>query len=611
MKKAFLLLVVWHGWAAYAQDMEWNKCIGGSLNDFGTTIRNRGDTNLIFFGSTYSTNGDVKGNHGQKDAWLLTLNTAGDIVRQRCIGGSYDDEGNSLQLLPGGRLLVGVTTESGDGDIAGHKGGSDMWIAQLSKEGAIDWQQTLGGSYGEGLHTVIPTADSGYLAVGYTFSNDGDVSGLHGPENYVSDAWIVKLNKHREVQWQTCFGGTDSDGAYDAVALDNGDLVVAATCNSRDFDVTNTKGNRDIWLIKYDSAGNQLWKKNYGGSYDEGVFSIARTRDNGLIVCGYSYSSDGDLTGHYKGTTSTDFEDGWVFYTDADGNLLWQKNLGGTGSDIFNHVTVVEDGFLLTGETNSQDGDVGGTRGYKDYWLVKIDEAGNTVWQQTRGSSSFDFGNASCVLADGAIVVNGTITASGGDVECTKSNTNAWLVKLTPAVLANIFLQVHAAAQPAGVLLTWSATNTGHNAFFTIEKSRDAVHFGATGTVAVSQPAPSTHRYAFTDKHPFTGAAYYRLKLTNADGAWVYSNIVAVTTAAPASMIVQPNPAPNGKFLVDLGEMKKNISLVITNGRGATVYRKQIASGAVVSILLHQPAGMYYIQVHFDGGKQWGKILLK
>ena len=107
-----------------------------------------------------------------------------------------------------------------------------------------------------------------------------------------------------------------------------------------------------------------------GGTNDDGANAIHQTSDGGYIVAGFSKSNDGDVTGH-QGNTTTD--DNWIVKLDGNGNIQWQKSLGGTLNDVANSINQSSDGgYITAGSSSSNDGDVSGNHGSNDYWVVKL-----------------------------------------------------------------------------------------------------------------------------------------------------------------------------------------------------------------------------------------------
>ena len=147
--------------------------------------------------------------------------------------------------------------------------------------------------------------------------------------------------------------------------------------------------------LKTTAQPNIQWLKNYGGLNTDKAYSIKQLPDNGYIVVGESNSNSGDVSGHHGPIDSSDY---WVARLDAAGNIVWQRSYGGSHNDIAVSVYLTNDGgFIIAGYSDSQDGDVtdhpNGTISfdcavcepvprYPDVhtWLVKIDGAGNINW---------------------------------------------------------------------------------------------------------------------------------------------------------------------------------------------------------------------------------------
>jgi hypothetical protein len=156
-----------------------------------SSIEQTSDGGYILSVSTLINTGNVSGNHGGQDCWIVKLSASGTIQWQKCLGGSATDFTESILQTTDGGYLVLCNTSSNDGDVTGNHGGLlDAWIVKLNASGTILWQKCLGGSSEEEIFSMIPTSDGGYLLSGGTVSNDGDVSGNHGS----SDIWILKLN---------------------------------------------------------------------------------------------------------------------------------------------------------------------------------------------------------------------------------------------------------------------------------------------------------------------------------------------------------------------------------------------------------------------------------
>ena len=134
----------------FAQDpsVKWQKCLGGIRDDFGHSMIKTSEGGYILAGETYSYDGDVNGNHpdGHSDFWVVKLNSLGNIEWQKCLGGNEEDGAYSvIQTSDGGYAVAGYT-RSDSGDVIGKHGVTDIWVVKLNTVGDIVWQKCLGGS---------------------------------------------------------------------------------------------------------------------------------------------------------------------------------------------------------------------------------------------------------------------------------------------------------------------------------------------------------------------------------------------------------------------------------------------------------------------------------
>jgi len=431
VKKRFLLitiifmLFILEGFAAYeyVPRMEWGKTLGGSDDEECRSVCQTTDGGYVIAGYAYSYDGNVSGNHGEKDFWIVKLDEKGNIVWQRCLGGSMDDEAyDVIQIDDGGYLVVGMTF-SNDGDVKGKHGNSDFgdaWVVKLSEEGKILWQRCLGGMSNDVVYRVIQTGDGGYVLVGGTDSNDGDVRGNHG-ESW--DGWMVKLDKDGNILWQRCLGGRNDDELYNVQKVKNGYIVVGYTY-SYDGDVTINKGAEDLWILKLDEQGKIQWGKTLGGSNNDVAWSVEEIKDGGYIVVGWTYSKDKDVEGNHGES------DAWIIKLDEMGNVEWKKCLGGSKLDwLYSVQKLSDDIYVMVGGTSSSNGDVKGNHGYHDWWVILLDKDGNVLWQKCLGGN--DDEEAFCVqrTRDKGFVVVGYTYSYDGDVTGNHGGEDFWIVK--------------------------------------------------------------------------------------------------------------------------------------------------------------------------------------
>lgn len=279
--------------------IEWQKVLGGATGcDFANAIQSTADGGYIFVGHTESTDGDVTSNAGETDVWIVKLSAGGVLQWQKTIGGTKSDFAYFLQSTSNGGYIAAGYTNSNDGDVNGNHGDADAWVVKLSGSGTIQWQKLIGGSNQDIARSVQLTADGGYIVAGSTKSNNGDVSGNHGE----ADAWVVKLSSTGGIEWQKALGGSSEDIARSVQPTADGGYIVAGSTTSNDGDVRGNHGGQDAWVVKLNNNGIFQWQKSLGGTNNDYVNSIQTTADGGNIVAGQTISSNGDVSGNHGAT---------------------------------------------------------------------------------------------------------------------------------------------------------------------------------------------------------------------------------------------------------------------------------------------------------------------
>ena len=408
--------------------IEWQKSFGGSGDDNCSSVWQTKDGEYIIGGWTNSIDGDVTGNHGQFDYWIVKLNSTGTIQWQKSIGGTYGEYAFSLEQTSDDEYIISGNTRSDDGDISGNHSGNtmtDAFIVKLDQSGSMQWKKCFGGSKLDNGNSIRQTKDGGFVMAGSTTSTDDDITSNHGAEDY----WIVKLSSAGNIEWQKCYGGTGSEAAYSIEQTDDGGYIVCGNSNSSDGDVTANHGGNDYWVVKLKSDGSIDWQKSYGGSANDNARSISIT-SGGYVIAGYSSSNDGDVSGNHGKI------DYWVIKINSTGQLQWQKTLGGSGNDIASSLQETADkGFVISGQSMSSDGNITGHQGSADTtdcWIVKLNQSGDMQWQKSIGGTSYDMGNSIRQTMDGGFIAAMQSSSVNGDVTGNKGKMDYWVVKLSP-----------------------------------------------------------------------------------------------------------------------------------------------------------------------------------
>ncbi|TYB79909.1 hypothetical protein ES674_03935 [Bizionia myxarmorum] len=349
--------------------LQWSKTYGGSGDDRGEKIIQTQDGGFVILGYSDSADGDLTDNAGAQDYWLAKLDSNGNLLWQKSFGYLGADRGKSvLETTDGGYFLTGildVTASGGAGntrDASSRHAGGDYWALKLDSQGTIDWSKYYGGSFTDTPFDAIETADSGYIIVGSSDSDDVDIANNIGDYDF----WVVKISNSGAIIWEKNFGGTQIDEARGIINSADGNFLIIGDTRSNDIQVSNNLGAADLWLIKISSEGNLLWEKTYGGSNFDVGRSISKGNKNTFILSGSSRSANGNLNSN-KGQN-----DAWFLKIDANGTVIKQKSVGGSAIDYcYNAIELNDDTIIAVGESSSSDGDILENKGFSDLLIIK------------------------------------------------------------------------------------------------------------------------------------------------------------------------------------------------------------------------------------------------
>ena len=261
---------------------KWDKTFGGSNQQYAQGIVEGSDGKYVVAGYTNSNDGDVSGNHfvGRYDFWVIKLDTAGNLIWQKCFGGTGEEKAYAIQSTLDGGYIVAGKDSSSDGDITTYKGSFDGWVIKLDSAGTLQWQKSFGGSGNDVFHAITVNADGTYTLAGYTYSNDGDVTGNHGN----ADAWVVRIDGAGNLLSQHCYGGTAEDRGYTIEQSPDNAFIVGGYTLSNSGDVSYNNGIIDGWLIKTDTALNLVWEKTMGGSGNDVCMAVAVLSESRFVA---------------------------------------------------------------------------------------------------------------------------------------------------------------------------------------------------------------------------------------------------------------------------------------------------------------------------------------
>jgi hypothetical protein len=371
----------------------WQRCYGGSDDDWANSLEMTYDGGCILAGMTRSNDGDVSGNHGWMDAWILKLSPSHQVEWQRCFGGDQIDEAYDVQqTLDGGYVVVGGTRSS-NGDITENRGGEDYFVLKLGPDGSKEWVRTYGGSLDDRAVSVVQAHDGGYLVCGYILSDDGDVLFNHG----AADIWVLKLDANGDPKWQMPIGGTDWDIPEAMIQTKDYGFIVAGHSYSENGDVTCHQAGNQIWVVKVSPTWSLQWDLCLPGKT---AHSVIAAYDTGYIVGGE------DLAGN-----------GVIYRLDREGGMKWHQNLNGA---VYGLRETLSCTIMTTGQGNTEDS----CRSAINYQLAELDADGIVHSEESFGGQANDWARAITLTYDGGIMAAGGTMSDDCDVE---GNHNAYL----------------------------------------------------------------------------------------------------------------------------------------------------------------------------------------
>ena len=272
-------------------------------------------------------------------------------------------------------------------------GGSDIWLIKIDPTGLIEWNTYFGGTNTDQGGQVQQTTDGGYILIGNSdFSGNGD-----------QDIWLIRTNSQGDSLWTKSFGGTDLELGVDIQVLEDGGFILLGSTESFG------NGGSDVWLIKTDSEGDTVWTKTFGDNSSDYGKSILKTSDGGYIIRGVTESFG------YGNTALV------LIKIDSTGNKIWDNAFGGSNGEGGNALRETNDG----GHVLICHSYVHGNSAY-DIWLIKIDGNGSVDWTKTFGGINHDHGFSVLQAIDGGYILAGSTHNFGhGDIK----SSDVWLIK--------------------------------------------------------------------------------------------------------------------------------------------------------------------------------------
>lgn len=406
------------------------KTFGGTKNESGNKVIRTNDGGYAVIGYTQSNDGDIENKIDESfDYWLLKFDLNNQLQLSKTCGGNSNDRASDIiQTSDNGFALIGFSF-SNDGNVTSNAGIQDFWLIKLDTSGDISWEKSFGFSGLDRGISIIETNDNGYLLIGEL---DVTASGGEGNSKYFTskghaggDYWAIKLDSYGNKQWSKFYGGTFTDTPNDVVQTIDNNYIIVGSSDSVDVDITNNKGSYDFWVIKISETGSLIWEKSFGGTEIDKAYGITTTNDGNYLIIGDTRSSDQDVSNNYGAA------DLWLIKITPNGDLLWDKSLGGSNFDSGSAISKTHDGsFILSGNSRSSNGNLTENEGQNDAWIIKIDLNASIEWQKTIGGTEIDFTNDVTQLNGGTYVAVGETSSSNQDITENKGFSDLLIITI-------------------------------------------------------------------------------------------------------------------------------------------------------------------------------------
>lgn len=311
-------------------------------------------------------------------SYLLTSQAS--IIWQKTYGG------NGSEFLRGGvhptsyGYIIAGDSES---DLTGNKSiqNHGIWLIGIDSFGNELWQKGY-CDYFSGLWSIVQTPDLNFI-IGASSYSDSCID--KSQKSFKEDIWIIKINEFGEILWEKTFSGYENDGGARIISVNDGGYLIGASSGSQVglSKLDSSKGAFDIWLLKLNKEGIIEWQSTIGGSDQDILTSIVEVSDGYLIGCNSLSAISGD-----KSVTNFGFADYWVLKIGKFGDIIWQRNFGGSACDNLYSLIETDDHFIvLAGFSRSE---ISGNKntiqvGSGDWWVIKLDSLGDEIWQKNFG----------------------------------------------------------------------------------------------------------------------------------------------------------------------------------------------------------------------------------
>ncbi|WP_437914381.1 SBBP repeat-containing protein [Sorangium sp. So ce302] len=426
---------------------EWSTQLGVNGEQIGYDVTFDREGNLLIAGA-FSTSLDSVGSLGAFDGFVVKLAPGGAKEWSKAFGGNGSDSCNRVALDKNGGVILAGTFENTlnfDGTPLTSRGSSDVFVAKLDAEGALDWIKTIAGPSVDRVYGLAVDSDDNIVVAG-SFTDWADVLGGQqlGGDHLTSeggeDIFVAKMDALGNFAWSRNFGDTTAEVANDvAVTPDGGVVLVGRIAGRVNFGTTllNAQGD-DAFIAKLDGDGTPLWAKIFGDTMSQEFAAVAVDAKGDIVVAG---STGGTINFDGAPRRYAGGRDAVVAAFTAEGKHLWnrlygdaedQKALGVAADQAGNVIVVGEfESAIDFGAPSPRLESLGGN----DAFIAKLAPNGDTAWAKSFGDAAEQRARAVAVDELGAIALTGSFSGRidlGQDPMMSSGGADAFVAKLKP-----------------------------------------------------------------------------------------------------------------------------------------------------------------------------------
>ena len=601
--------------------LQWQKSMGGKNNEYAYASTPTADGGYIIVGSTNSNkDGDVPlskafNGAGGLDIWVVKVNNWGEILWSKTFGGTKDDIATDVIETKDKSILILATTASADGDALGNGSLGGLILLRLKTDGSVIWRKVFAGGYNVG-ELAFTKADA-YSKPSIKATADGNyIIGANILPLIKTDLWLSKITENAQILWTKTYGSNQNDWMNEVIVCADGGYLMVGGTEANNNEVPGAgKGFIDIYILKTDATGLVQWQKGFGGSNLDQASSGIQLTDGSFLIVGESNSANGDLA------ENLGEKDGFILKLSNSGSLLWKKQVGGTYSDgLYTIRQSIAGKIYAFGQSNSTLGNVKPKSSVGDAWITQIDETNGALKENVLlGGADVDIARGAYPTADGGFIVAANANSVDGDLTQNNGNTDFWLIKTGTPLVATLGSFSATLTNEQYVKLSWTSLNETKAKNFVIERSFDLIRFTAIGQVNATGTSSTSKSYSLTDTKPVFGKNYYRLKFyDDTNKEFIYKTVSATVSLLSAetetaySLTVFPNPVTSASFYVkSTDKISEKLYFLDATGKSLAIELEPLdASQSRISVKQNLSSGVYFLIWNNGGHKIVKKLIV-